>query len=193
MSDRLIKIVGIILPAALSTILWSANAVVMRSKLTDVPGTRAFFHNMVLFAVVVTGVSAASVAWGRLGLRGRDASFSCSERSAAPSFAASLVVGVIGLALGTGLTGAIVAYRPHTDAARLFAHGIRLLVPIGVVFSLIGAIAGDLGTAVVSRTCEGSACRVPRYLWALLVAVHALWFALAWIAVGAMKDHLPGM
>jgi hypothetical protein len=103
-----------------------------------------------------------------------------------------LVVGVIGLAVGICVTGAIVASESHTDVTRLFAHGIRLLVPIGVAFALIGAVAGSLGTAVASRACEVPACRVPRYIWALLVAVHALWFALAWIAVGAMKDRLPG-
>lgn len=200
---RLQRLTSLALPTLLAIAFWAINAATVGRKLDQPDMIRAFFWNMLLFAVVVTGVNAAAVAWVRH--RSWASDVALESEAAGPqtvgplgklalgSILAAFVLGVVGLACGIGLTAIIVSPGPGSHAWSLLGQGLRLVVPLGLAFSLVGAIAGDLGSNLVAMLADKTVPRMSGGLVMMLVAAHLLWAGVAWVALATARGHLPGV
>jgi len=68
-----------------------------------------------------------------------------------------------------------------------------LLVPLGLAFSMVGAVAGDLGSNLRAMLVERSAPKMAPGLIVMLVAAHLLWAGVAWVALASARGHMPGV
>ena len=91
------------------------------------------------------------------------------------------------------LTAAMISPGADAETWRLFGQGVGLVAPLGIVFSLIGAVAGDLGANLRAMLVDKSAVGVAPGLVVLLVVSHVLWAGVAWLMLVSARGQLPGV
>jgi hypothetical protein len=189
---RLQRLASMGLPTLLTLLFWIVNSVVVGRRLNEPDMVRAFFWNMLLFAVVMTGVNAAGVAWARRRPRTGDEALGSQGRSALGSILAAFALAVVGFGCGLGVTAAVISPGLDSRLWSLFGQGLRLLVPLGLAFSMVGAVAGDLGSNLRAMLAERSAPKMAPGLVVMLVVAHLLWVGVAWVALASARSHMPG-
>jgi hypothetical protein len=180
------------LPTGAAIVFWVVNAGIVGRRLGDAGMVRAFFWNMLLFAVVVTSLNAAGVAWVGRGFKSMVDGPRSQTALALSSILAAFAVAVVGLACGIGVTCAIISRGLDSHMWGMFAQGLRLIVPLGLVFSVIGAITGDLGSNLAAMLTERTTPKMGPGLIVMLVVAHLLWVGVAWVALASLRGHMPG-
>jgi hypothetical protein len=190
MSVRLSRKMRFTLPLIGAIAFWCINAVLMRSDLTGGGTGSLFVANMMLFAVFMTSVYTAGIAWLNDGNRMGERTSKRGVRITARPVMNAFVLGLVTLGSGIGLTVAIASpYKDNQVWTRLM-DSIPLIVPTGIVFSLVGSVVGDLGLNLrwlASQRPEGS---TSMRMVALGVAVHVLWLAVGWLAVATLRQYV---
>lgn len=176
----------------LALVFWITNALLVGRRLAEPGMIPAFFWNMLLFAVVVTSINAAAVAWTRHRLRVGDEAPAPAPALATSSIMAAATAALAGLGCGIGVTAAVISPGMDSHLWGLFGQGLGLVIPLGIVFSLIGAVVGDLGANLRSMLAEKSTPKVAPGLIVLLVASHVLWAGVAWLMLVSARGHMPG-
>jgi hypothetical protein len=190
---RLQRLASMGLPTLLALLFWIVNSAGVGRRLDEPDMVRAFFWNMLLFAVVMTGLNAAGVAWARHRLRVTEEALGSQGRVALSSILAAFAVAVVGFGCGIGVTAAVVSPGFDSHLWSLFGQGLRLIVPLGLAFSMVGAIAGDLGSNLRGMLAERSSPRMAPGLILMLVVAHLLWAGVAWVALASARGRMPGV
>ena len=182
------------LPTVMALLFWLANAVLLGRRLAEPDMVRGFFWNMLLFAVVITSINSAIVAWTSRRPRGDEAGAAekAQGKLALGSVLTAFAAALVGLACGMGVTSAVVASHADSGLWSLFSKGLGVALPLGVMFALVGAVAGDLGANLRALLAEKSAPKLAPGLLVLLVVAHLLWAGVAWVALASARGHMPG-
>jgi hypothetical protein len=162
----------------------------MRSNIPELDAGSPLLGNIFLFAVVLTTIHSAGTGLVAPPKRRDGRIDGCQIGIAARAVLLAFGLGLIGLASGIGLTWAIVSAGSVGVVHPLTGITLRI-IPIGILFSLVGSVVGDLNHNLVwfvSRTSNGS---LKKCLIRLAVAVDCLCIALAWLALNLLGRSTP--
>jgi hypothetical protein len=190
MSVPLSRKVGMTLPLVGVIAFWCINAIVMGPRQYETAMPRSFLWNMLLLTVVVTSLHAAGIAWLNNRNRWDGQTYGSSIRVTIGSVLRAFLTGLAGLGAGIGLTVAIVYLYRDGQMWTHIGSALHIVVPIGIVFSLIGSIVGDLGSNLRRLAVRLERVQTSRIV-GLAVAIHILWFVLMWLAVTSLEPHMP--